>query len=98
MNKTDEDIIRAKLKSLPDLGAPFNEALDRILSRYVPQLPEGWQFSQLNRISRRLDRHEEVWRFEIRDDDGEIVYGDGPTIPAACEVAVKKTKKIRKKR
>jgi hypothetical protein len=98
MNHTDEDIIRAKLKSLPDLGTPFHEALDRILSRYVPVLPKGWQFSQLNRISWRTDGSQEVWRFEIRDDDGEIVYGDGPTIPAACEVAVGKAKKIRKKR
>jgi hypothetical protein len=88
MADTDEQIIREFLNCYPLSGGEASSALDRILSRMLPELPEGNTFFRL--MFYPHEEQGELWEIEIITANGNLVLMPGPTPRAACEAAIAK--------
>jgi hypothetical protein len=84
---TDEETIREFLNSYPLSGGKASAALDRIMARSIPELPDGWLYGYTCGPTPELSDHK--WRVGIRQLHNErCLAGQGLTFRAACEAAI----------
>ena len=87
MSKTAEDIVRSLV--LQTRNPAIADAFDRLMSRGVPELPEG-VFAKIEDWKDKWSV--QLWREKIPGDPNgncELVCHEfGPTIRAACEAAI----------
>jgi hypothetical protein len=97
MSKADEEIIRTALNDLAvfekhegvavRFSHPALLALERLTSRTVPELPEGWTVKEISPDFGGWICWIQKWNGDILIDQHQ---GSGETIRDACESAIKK--------
>ncbi|MFZ0271034.1 MAG: hypothetical protein WAL34_04205 [Acidobacteriaceae bacterium] len=91
MSKTDEETIRDAITYFihtSDTRQRALAALDSLMSRSMPELPEGWFIRVQDTFYTEPERK---WYAMLENyGTGMTIASHGPTIRASCEAAIKK--------